>query len=168
MKRQAERLKAEAESNMRLIIESVKDFAIFSVDVEGRVNTWNAGAERLFGWPEAEIIGQDLAVIFAPEDRAEGIAEKELRDAVETGRGVDERWHRRKDGSRFFASGMVRPIRDEAGVLRGFTKVARDITGRKRAEGGPPGERGPLPYVSRFRPGHDLAGGYGQAPYLLQ
>ena len=134
VKRQAERLKAEAESNMRLIIESVKDFAIFSVDVEGRVNTWNAGAERLFGWPEAKIIGQDLAVIFSPEDRAEGIAEKELRDAVETGRGVDERWHRRKDGGRFFASGMVRPIRDEAGVLRGFTKVARDITGQKRAE----------------------------------
>src|SRR4051812_18490231 len=134
VRRQAERLKAEAESNMRLIIESVKDFAIFSVDVEGRVNTWNAGAERLFGWPEAEIIGQDLAVIFMLEDRPEGIAAKELRAAVETGRSVDERWHRRKDGSRFFASGMVRPIRDEAGVLRGFTKVARDITERKRVE----------------------------------
>jgi PAS domain S-box-containing protein len=132
--RQSERLRAEAESNLRLMIESVKDYAIFSIDLHGRVTTWNTGAERMFGYTESEILRQPFAIVFTPEDRAGGVPEHELSNAVETGRAEDERWHLRKDGSRFFVSGMVTPIYDEEKRLRGFTKVARDVTDRKRTE----------------------------------
>jgi len=123
-----------AEGQLQLMVESVKDYAIFSIDPEGRVATWNTGAERLFGYAEAEILGQGSDVLFTPEDRAEGVPGGERGKAESTGHAEDERWHMRKDGGRFLASGMVNPIRDEAGRLRGFTKVARDITRRKQDE----------------------------------
>ncbi len=132
-RRQAEALKA-AEERLRLMVESVEDYAIFSMEADGRVASWNAGAARVFGWAETEIVGQTAAVLFTPEDRAAGAAEGELARARETGRDEDERWHLRKDGSRFFASGVVTLIRDEGGALRGFTKVCRDVTERKWAE----------------------------------
>jgi PAS domain S-box-containing protein len=117
-----------------LLVESAEDYAIFMVDREGRVADWNVGAERIFGYREEEIIGKPGSILFTPEDRWQGAHEEELRKAVAEGRAEDERWHIRKDGSRFWASGFVRPIRDDAGNLRGFAKVARDITERKRAE----------------------------------
>lgn len=124
---------AQSEDRLRLIVESVKDFSIFSVDPEGNIATWNTGAERIFGYSESEIIGRHAALLFTPEDRAIGAPQQELTDALETGRGEDERWHLRKDGRLFYASGMVTPIRDDAGTLRGFTKVARDMTAAKLA-----------------------------------
>jgi PAS domain S-box-containing protein len=129
--RQAEALR-RAEERLRLILESARDYAIFALDLGGKVVSWNAGAERVFGWAEADILGRDAAVLFTPEDRAAGVPELEMGKAREAGRAEDERWHVRKDGSRFFASGVLTLIRD--GELRGYTKVARDITARKLAE----------------------------------
>ena len=95
---------------------------------QGRVVSWNPGAERLFGYAEPEIISGSIAMLFHPEDRAAGVPEREIATAAAKGRATDERWHQRKDGGRFFASGVVTPIFDEENKLRGFTKIARDIT----------------------------------------
>ena len=133
-RKRVEQALREAEESLRLMVESIKDFAIFTVDPDGNIVTWNSGAEQLFGYSEADIIGQKLAVLFPPEDRAAGIPEQEIAAAAAKGRATDERWHIRKDGSRFFASGVLGPIFDEDSKLRGFTKIARDITERKEAE----------------------------------
>jgi PAS domain S-box-containing protein len=118
---------------LRLLVENVRDFAIFALDADGRVSTWNAGAERVFGWSEAEVLGRDGAVMFTPEDRAAGVPVQELASARDSGRAEDERWHLRKDGTRFFASGVVVPVHRD-GRLRGYGKVCRDITDRVRTE----------------------------------
>jgi PAS domain S-box-containing protein len=125
---------ARAEAQRQAILESVRDYAIFSLDNAGRVHTWNSGAERVFGYAEGEIVGQHVSILFTPEDRQAGVPEKELETAATTGHAGDDRWHLRKDGSRFFVSGVVTPIHDHTGALKGFTKVARDITERKHAE----------------------------------
>jgi PAS domain S-box-containing protein len=119
---------------LRLMVESVKDFALFTMDLDGNVTSWNPGAERVFGFQENEILGKPGALIFTPEDRAAGEDVQEMATAVEAGRATDERWHVRKDGSRFFASGILTPIYDDAGRHHGFTKVARDMTDKKRAD----------------------------------
>jgi len=123
-----------SEERYRLLVESAEDYAIFMVDTDGRVLDWNVGAQRIFGYHGAEIVGEPHSIFFTPEDVRSGAPERELRKAEEEGRAVDERRHMRKDGSRFWASGFVRPVRDDAGNLRSFTKVARDITERKRVE----------------------------------
>ena len=133
-RKRVEQALREAEEYLRLMVESVKDFAIFTVDPQGRIVSWNPGAERLFGYPEPEILGQHLETLFTPEDRAGGVPEREIATAIAKGRASDERWHQCKDGGRFFASGVVTPIFDEDNRLRGFTKIARDITERKQAE----------------------------------
>ncbi len=130
-KRQAARLRA-ADARWRLVVDSVEDYAIFTLDLEGRVSTWNPGAERVFGWTEAEIRGREVDILFTQEDRAAGVPSREQAVAVETGRAEDERWHVRKDGVRFFASGVMTPLRD--GHLMGYTKVCRDVTARRQAE----------------------------------
>ena len=124
----------DSEERYRLLVESVTDYAIFAVEADGRIANWNVGAQRIFGYREEEIVGEDFSIIFTPEDARRGVPERELTQAVAEGRAEDERWHVRRDGSRFWASGIVAPIRDEAGNLRGFTKVARDLTERKRSE----------------------------------
>src|SRR5919107_6149064 len=103
-------------------------------DADARVSTWNEGPQRLFGFAEMAILGEDSSVLFTPEDRESGAPERELQKARTEGRAEDERWHVRKDGSRFWASGFVRPILDEEDNLVGFSKVARDLTEHKRAE----------------------------------
>ncbi len=133
-RKRVEQALRDAEENLRLMVESIKDFAIFTVDPDGHVVSWNSGAEQLFGYSEADIIGQKLAVLFPPEDRAAGVPEQETAAAAAKGRATDERWHIRQDGSRFFASGVLAPIFDEDKKLRGFTKIAHDITRRKEAE----------------------------------
>ena len=124
----------QSREQFRMMVESVRDYAIFTINPDGRVTSWNLGAESVFGYSESKILGQDVAVLFTPEDRAAGAHLAEQGEARDHGRAVDERWHLREDGSRFWASGTLTPIRDEAGTLRGYTKVARDITERKRAE----------------------------------
>src|SRR3954469_24916714 len=118
----------------RLIIESAREYAIFTTDLDGRVATWNAGAERLLGYDEAEILGRDARAIFTPEDRERGVPELEMRKALETGRAEYLRWRLREDGSRFWADGYLMPLKDEAGRARGFVKIVRDRTAEKRAE----------------------------------
>lgn len=123
-----------AEELFRFMIESVKDYAIFATDPAGYIVTWNTGAERIFGYSEAEALGQHNAIIFTPEDRERGAMEDELATAAREGRAEDDRWHLRKDGSRFFASGVMAPLRSETGTLRGFIKVARDVTESNQAQ----------------------------------
>ncbi|HUQ94634.1 MAG TPA: PAS domain S-box protein [Bryobacteraceae bacterium] len=131
---QAIRNLRESEERFRLFVESVRDYALFQVDLDGRIASWNSGAERLLGYEEAEILGQPVALLFTPEDIAAGKPRQELEIASATGSAEDERWHVRKNGSRFFASGVVTTVRDEASRLRAFAKVMRDVTDRKHAE----------------------------------
>ena len=123
-----------SEERLRLLIESARDFAIFTTDRERRINTWNSGAELVFGYPEAEILGESADILFTPEDRARGDAEREMGLARDAGRAENERWHVRKDGSLFYGSGSVMPLLDQAGELRGFVKIMRDLTESKRTQ----------------------------------
>ena len=124
----------EAEERYRLIVDNARDYAIFMMNAAGEVLTWNTGAERIFGYAEAEIIGQDAAVLFPPEDRESGEHQKELATAAAEGRASDDRWQLRKGGERFFASGVTTPLREVGGNLRGFVKVCRDLTERQQIE----------------------------------
>ncbi|MFL5243001.1 MAG: ATP-binding protein [Gemmataceae bacterium] len=124
----------ESEERFRLLVEGVKDYAIFMLDSDNRISSWNPGAERILGFREEEILGQSGFVIFVPEDVESGAAQRELDKARTEGRAEDERWHVRKDGSRFWASGVLTALRDERGGLRGLAKILRDITPRKQAE----------------------------------
>lgn len=133
-RRRAELALRESEERHRLILESVKDYAIITLDLEGVVSSWNKGAERVLGYQEVEILGRSGALIFTPEDIRNGTPERELSRAALHGRAEDERWHVRKGGEQFWGSGAVRPLLDEAGELRGFVKVMRDMTERKRVE----------------------------------
>jgi PAS domain S-box-containing protein len=116
---------APSEELLRILLESAKDYAIFTIDPNGLTTSWSAGAQRLLGYPEDEIFGRSADVIFTPEDRASGAAEQERRDAVSHGRAEDDRWHVRRDGSRFWASGILTPLTDPA---LGFVKILRDRT----------------------------------------
>lgn len=122
------------EQGFRLLVESVKDYAIFMLDPEGRVKTWNVGAERIKGWRPDEIIGQHFSVFVPPEDREGGKCELELERAREDGRHEEEGWRVRKDGSRFWASVVLTALRSPSGELLGYAKVTRDLTVRKQAE----------------------------------
>jgi PAS domain S-box-containing protein len=133
-RKQVEERMRISEERMRLLNENVLDYAITMLDTDGRFIDWNVGAERMFGYTAEEALGQPSALIFTPEDRAAGMPEREMRTAATEGRAEDERWHLRKDGSRFWVSGVMTPLRDEQGRLRGYAKVARDLTERMRAE----------------------------------
>ncbi len=126
--RDAGRQLAANERRQRAVFDSAVDFAIVVTDRDGLVTDWNSGAERVFGWTAEEMRGRPADRFFTPEDRAEGCAELEMRLAREEGRASDERWHVRKDGSRFWASGEMMPLLDEVGGHFGFTKIARDRT----------------------------------------
>ncbi|HEY0792644.1 MAG TPA: ATP-binding protein [Chthoniobacterales bacterium] len=127
-------LSPRIEEQLRQAVEQVPDFAVFAQEPDGCVSSWNAGAERLFGYTPAEIVGRNVRILFTSEDQASGQAEAELAQAAETGRAEDERWHRRKDGSRLYLSGVTTAVRDDQGQLLGFVKMARDLTERQRLE----------------------------------
>lgn len=120
------------EHDHQLMVESTRDFAILTLDPEGRIRSWNPGAEQLFGLSADEVIGQSTEILFVPEDRDRGVHLQEMRTATREGRAEDERWHQRADGRRFFASGVLVPLRN--GEFRGYAKVLRDVTPRKLAE----------------------------------
>ncbi|WP_052389526.1 PAS domain S-box protein [Belnapia moabensis] len=112
-----------------LVLESSADFAVLTADLDGIITSWNSAAERVMGWPEEEAVGQDIRMIFTPEDQAEGFGTEEMAQARSGGRAVDERWHMRKDGSRFWGAGSMAPLRDEAtGEHLGYVKIVRDRT----------------------------------------
>jgi PAS domain S-box-containing protein len=118
---------------LQLLIDAIVDYAIYMIDVDGIVRSWNSGAERLKGYPADEIIGQSFSSFYSPEDRAKGLPQTALRIAAETGRFSSEGWRVRKDGSRFWAFVVVDAIRNEQGQVIGFAKVTRDITDRQQA-----------------------------------
>jgi PAS domain S-box-containing protein len=122
------------QEHLCLIFESATEYAIFTLDLEGRVTSWNPGARRIFGFEEGEILRHPADIIFTPEDRARRQAELEMCRAVEEGQARDERWHQRADGSQFWAVGMMMPLLDPGGELRGFLKILRDHTERRREE----------------------------------
>jgi two-component system CheB/CheR fusion protein len=123
-----------SEERYRLLIENVHEYAIFMMDAQGIVNTWNAGAQRILGYRENEIRGRHLRVLFTEEEQASGVPEAELRTAAESGSASDDRWHARKDGSRFWCTGLTAAVKDPRGELIGFAKLMRDNTERKEAE----------------------------------
>ena len=121
-----------SEERLKLLIESAKDFAIFSTDTERRVTFWNTGAQKIFGYSDSEIMGLSADLLFTPEDRERGDAEREIETAKEKGHAGNERWHIRKDQSRFYGSGAVTPMYDREGTLLGFVKIMRDLTEQKQ------------------------------------
>ncbi|HEY0793990.1 MAG TPA: ATP-binding protein [Chthoniobacterales bacterium] len=128
------KLSPRINEQLRRAVEQVPDFAVFAQEPDGRISSWNAGAERLFGYTPAEALGRNGRLLFTPEDQANGQSELELERAAQTGRAEDERWHRRKDGSRLYLSGVTTAVRDDQGQLLGFVKMARDLTERQRLE----------------------------------
>ena len=108
---------------LRLLVDSARDYAIFTTDPEGRILNWNPGAEAIFGWTEAEAVGQATSLIFTPEDREKGAPEQVRARAAAEGRAQGARWHLRKDNTRFWAGDLVIALRDSTGALRGFGKI---------------------------------------------
>jgi PAS domain S-box-containing protein len=122
------------DDQFRLLVDSVHDYAIFMLDAEGRIRSWNSGAERLKGYSEEEVLGEHVSVFHPSEEVAAGTPRRLLARAAADGRAEIEGWRLRKDGSAFWANVVITPIRDGAGELAGFAKVTRDLTERKLAE----------------------------------
>lgn len=132
VRKKAQQALHESNEQLQLIIESTKDYAIITFDLKGFITGWNSGAERIFGYSEKEVLGRYAAFLFTPEDQSQGIPEQEMRIALKEGRAEDERWHIDKNGSRFFMSGVLHPLKD--GRVKGFVKIARDLTEWLKAE----------------------------------
>lgn len=131
--RQAEQAVRESEERFRLLVEQVQDYAIFMLDPQGYIVSWNAGAHRIKGYTADEIIGSHFSRFYPPDALAEGKPERELVEARAQGRVEDENWRVRKDGSQFWANVVITALHGADGELRGFAKVTRDLTERKRA-----------------------------------
>jgi PAS domain S-box-containing protein len=119
---------------LRLVVESVRDYAIFMLDPDGRVATWNPGAELAKGYRADEIIGHHIEIFYTPQDREAGLPRQLLGAAVRDGRVENEGWRQRKDGTRFWADVVITALRDPDGGLAGFAKVTRDLTERRLAD----------------------------------
>ncbi len=124
----------ESEERFRLLVNNVKDYAILMLDPAGRVTSWNQGAERIKGYKADEIVGKHFSCFYPPVDVQAGKPERELQTAIATGRYEEEGWRVRKDGSQFWASVVITTLTDDAGKLRGFSKITRDITDRRSVE----------------------------------
>ena len=127
-------LLADSEERFRLLVEGVKDYAIFMLDVGGHVATWNLGAQRIKGYEAQEIVGKHFSIFYTDEDLQRGHPDEVLRVATADGQYGEEGLRVRKDGSTFWANVLITALRDEEGTLRGFAKVTRDMTARKAAE----------------------------------
>ncbi|WP_436196832.1 PAS domain S-box protein [Paraburkholderia hospita] len=122
------------EQSFQLLVAGVRDYAIFMLDPEGFIKTWNAGAQRFKGYAASEIIGQHFSVFYPESEQIAGRPALALRTALDEGKFEDEGWRVRKDGSQFWASVVIDPLRDDSGKLVGFAKITRDITERKAAQ----------------------------------
>jgi PAS domain S-box-containing protein len=134
VRRAAEEELRRSEERFRLLIDAVDDYAIFMLDPEGQVATWNVAAERMNGFQSSEIIGRHFSVFRLPDEVAAGCCDRELEIAARTGRFEEEGWRVRKDGSRFWANVIITAIHDKTGALLGFAKVIRDLTERRRLD----------------------------------
>jgi PAS domain S-box-containing protein len=121
------------EERFRLLSESLTDYAFITFDQENRITSWSAGAEKLLGWSEDEVLGECGAILFTSEDRERGEVEKEIDQALHYGRAEDDRWHMRKDGSRFWGSGVMTAVGDESGR----TSLSPKCCATLRNENGP-------------------------------
>jgi diguanylate cyclase (GGDEF)-like protein/PAS domain S-box-containing protein len=133
-RKEAEEALKESEERFRLLVEGIKDYAIFMLDAEGHITTWNEGARRIKGYEAQEIIGEHFSIFYPEEDAKRGRPSEELRVAAEESHYEEEGLRVSKDGSMFWASVLITTVRDEEGNLRGFSKVVRNISERKRAE----------------------------------
>ena len=133
-RKQAEDALGQAEQRFGSMLEAVRDYAIIFLDLDGRIASWNKGAERIKGYRAEEIVGQHFSRFYPPADIAGGKPERELQVATSEGRFEDEDWRVRKDGSRFWANVVVTALRDGSGRVNGFVKITRDLTVRKQAE----------------------------------
>jgi len=129
--KRSEDLLASSEKRVQLLTDSFTDYAIISLDPDGVISSWNPGAENIFGYSADEIIGKPSSILFTPEDTAKGVPAQEMENARATGRASDERWHAKKDGSRFFANGVMAPLY-VGETLTGYAKIAADLTEKKR------------------------------------
>jgi PAS domain S-box-containing protein len=132
--KKAEDALKESEERFRLIVSNIKDYAIVVLDPEGRITSWNGGAEKINGYSKEEILAKHFSLFYSGEDIAAAKPMNELKSAREQGRFEDEGWRVRKDGSCFWANVVVTPFRDDSGTLRGFVKITRDVTERRQAE----------------------------------
>jgi len=120
----------ESEERFRFLVEGVQDYGIYMLDAQGRVRSWNGGAERIKGYCAAEIVGQDFSIFYTETDRATDLPAKTLGIALRTGSYSGEGWRVRKDGTRFWAGVVLTAVRNAAGELLGFSKITRDLTER--------------------------------------
>jgi two-component system CheB/CheR fusion protein len=123
-----------SEEFLRMVIENATEYAIFSTDLERRITIWNSGAQRILGYTEQEVLGQSADIIFVPEDRAREVPAQEAATALAEGRSADDRFHQRKDGSRFWAGGAMMLMRDARGEAAGFVKILRDQTAERQVQ----------------------------------
>jgi PAS domain S-box-containing protein len=121
----------EEEVRYRRLVDGVKDYAIYSLDVDGTITSWNVGAERIKQYTESEIIGQNYSIFYTPEDVAKGVPQRNLKLAAEQGEVESEGWRLRKDGTRFWSNVVIAAMHDDEGALIGYTKITRDVTDRK-------------------------------------
>jgi PAS domain S-box-containing protein len=133
-KKRAQEALFAAEQRFRLLVQGVRDYAIYMLDAEGRITNWNAGAQAIKGYAAHEVIGQHFSRFYTPEDRERGEPARALATALREGRFLGEGWRMRKDGTRFWASVVLDPIRDEKGEFIGFAKITRDVTERREAQ----------------------------------
>jgi PAS domain S-box-containing protein len=133
-RRRAERSMRETEERFRLLVAGARDYAIILLDAEGKIASWNEGAERIFGLTEAEAVNTSIGRFYSLEEQHSGLLEQKLSVARATGSAPEERWYGRKDGTRFWASGHTVVLRDDEGSIRGYAKIVRDLTERKLTE----------------------------------
>ena len=118
----------------RYQVRDLSEYAMFTLDPQGILQSWNAGVERLLGYSEQEWIGQPASIIFTPAEKSMEVCQSEMRKALESGSATDIRWHRRKDGSEFFANGFMNVLRDDGGAVLGYVKIMSDETARKQLQ----------------------------------
>lgn len=133
-RKEAETALRESEQNVRMLLTGLRDYAIYMLDIEGHVRSWNAGAEQIKGYSADEIVGQHFRTFYTDEDRAQNVPEHALTTAMREGKYEAESWLVRKDGTRFYANELIETIRDEANELAGFAKITRDITAQHDAQ----------------------------------
>ena len=146
----------ESEERFRLLIEGVRDYAIFSLTPTGYITSWNAGAEHIKGYQAAEIIGQHFSLFYSQKDLERGKPQTQLLRAADEGRSEDEGWRVRKDGTRFWANTIITPLHDRKGKLIGFSKITRDLSERKQAENAAQEARSELARMARVTAAGEL------------
>jgi PAS domain S-box-containing protein len=132
-RRRTEEVLRQSEERFRLLISGVRDYAIFFLDSQGRIGSWNMGAERITGYLAAEVLGKNFSILFTPEDQKAGLPQQLLENAAREGRFEEEGWRMRKDGSRFWTEAALSALKNERGQLQGFAKITRDVTEKRKA-----------------------------------